>query len=169
MDNIIKGINYEIFINEYLNNKDNIKISYLWKDIPEDILFTYSFINSLHDVRLNRKTNNINKLEDIGTDIIYINNNDECIIVQCKNYSKPIKIEDLSGFFFIMCKHTDKIGEIYYTNKLSKKILVEYNNYDRIKLIKKEMNNNITIQETFKPYEYQESIIKISKEYYINK
>ena len=34
MNNIIKGLEYEIFINDYLNNKDNIKISYLWKDIP---------------------------------------------------------------------------------------------------------------------------------------
>ena len=92
MNNIIKGYQYEIFINDYLNSNDNIKISYLWKDIPEDILYTYAFINSIHDVRLNRKTNNINKLEDIGTDIIYINQNDECIIVQCKNFNKPIKL-----------------------------------------------------------------------------
>jgi predicted helicase len=120
--------------------KDNIKISYLWKDIPEYLLFDYGFIKSYDDHRLQRKTNNINKLEDIGSDIIYINHNDECIIVQCKNYAlrKSIKIEDLSGFFFIMCKHNDKIGEIYYTNKLSKKILNEYEDNDRIKLIKKE-------------------------------
>ena len=86
MDSHSKGLEYEIFINEYLNNKDNIKISYLWKDIPEDILFTYDFINSLNDTRLNRKTDKVNKLEDIGSDIVYINNSDECIIVQCKNY-----------------------------------------------------------------------------------
>ena len=66
-----------------------------------------------------------------------------------------------------MCKHTDKIGQIYYTNKLSKKITIEYNNNERIKLIKKEMiineNNNI-----FKLYDYQEKIINIANQYYIN-
>jgi hypothetical protein len=72
MNNIIKGYQYEIFINDYLNSNDNIKISYLWKDIPEDILYTYAFINSIHDVRLNRKTNNINILYQYPTtDIIY--------------------------------------------------------------------------------------------------
>jgi len=106
MNNIEKGYQYEIFINNYLNTLTNIKISYLWKDIPEYILFDYGFIKSYNDHRLQRKTNNINKLKDIGTDIIYINNNDECIIVQCKNYAKPIKIEDLSGF--------DKIKNILY-------------------------------------------------------
>ena len=168
MDNIEKGYQYELFINNYLNTKDNIKISYLWKDIPEYLLFDYGFIKSYNDYRLQRKTNNINKLEDIGSDIIYINQNDKCIIVQCKNYTKSIKIEDLSGFFFIMCKHIDKIGEIYYTNKLSKKILNEYEDNDRIKLIKKEFIQDNKIIDIIKPYDYQNKIIKLAEEYYKN-
>ena len=67
---------------------------------PEYILFDYNFIKSYDDNRLNRKTNNINKLEDIGTDIIYITKEDKCIIFQCKNYINTIRIEDLSGLFF---------------------------------------------------------------------
>ena len=40
--------------------------------VPEDPEFTYAFINSIHDVRLNRKTNNINILYQYPTtDIIY--------------------------------------------------------------------------------------------------
>ena len=140
MDNIQKGYQYEIFINNFLNSIDTIKISYLWKNIPEYILFDYGFIKSYEDNRLLRKTNHINKLEDIGTDIIYIDHNDQCVIVQCKDYTRSIKIEDLSGFFFIMCKHIDKIGEIYYTNKLSHKIFNEYYDDTRIKLIKKKNN-----------------------------
>ena len=166
MNNIEKGYQYEIFINDYLNSKDNIKIAYLWKDIPEYLLYDYGFIKSYNDHRLQRKTNNINKLEDIGSDIIYINQNNECIIVQCKNYNKPIKIDDLSGFFFIMCKHIDKIGEIYYTNKLSKKILNEYNDDERIKLIKKEFKQDTQVINTIKPYDYQNTIIKLGGEYY---
>jgi len=165
MNNIIKGSNYEIFINDYLNSNNNIKISYLWNDIPEYVLFDYGFIKSYDDHRLQRKTNNINKLEDIGTDIIYINNNDECIIVQCKDYINSIRIEDLSGFFFIMRKHKDKIGEIYYTNKLSKKILFEYNDDDSIKLIKKEFIEEKIIN-VIKPYDYQLNIIKLAEDYY---
>jgi len=166
MNNIEKGYQYEIFINDYLNTLNNIKIAYLWKYIPEYLLFDYGFIKSYNDNRLNRKTNNINKLEDIGSDIIYINQNDECIIVQCKNYNKSIKIDDLSGFFFIMCKHIDKIGEIYYTNKLSKKILNEYNNDNRIKLIKKEIIQDTKVTNIIKPYDYQNNIIKLAEEYY---
>ena len=72
------------------------------KNIPEYLLFDYGFIKSYNDHRLLRKTNNINKLEDIDTDIVYINKNNECIIVQCKNYTKSIKIDDLSGFLLCL-------------------------------------------------------------------
>uniref|UniRef100_A0A6C0EHT5 Helicase ATP-binding domain-containing protein n=1 Tax=viral metagenome TaxID=1070528 RepID=A0A6C0EHT5_9ZZZZ len=164
MDNQIKGYEYEKFINNFLNTKENIKISYLWKDIPEQILFDFGFIKSYNDNRLKRKTNNINKLEDIGTDIIYITKEDKCIIVQCKNYSNSVIINDLAGFFFIMCEHIDKIGEIYYTNQISKKISI-----DRIKCIHKEFNQNILENENIiKPYDYQINIIKIAEEYYKN-
>ena len=127
MDNIQKGYQYEIFINNFLNSIDTIKISYLWKNIPEYILFDYGFIKSYEDNRLLRKTNHINKLEDIGTDIIYIDNNDQCVIVQCKDYTRSIKIEDLSGFFFIMCKHNDKSGIIGLYNCLLYIILIIVN------------------------------------------
>jgi hypothetical protein len=33
MNNIEKGYQYEIYINDYLNSKDNIKESYLWKNV----------------------------------------------------------------------------------------------------------------------------------------
>ena len=92
MNNIEKGYQYEIFINDYLNTLNNIKISYLWKNVPEYLLFDYGFIKYYNDHRLQRKTNNINKLEDIGTDIIYITKYDKCIIVQCKNYSNSIQL-----------------------------------------------------------------------------
>jgi len=66
-----------------------------------------------------------------------------------------------------MCKHIDKIDEIYYTNKFSKKILNEYENNDRIKLIKKEIiHNNNNIINIIKPYDYQNNIIKLAEEYY---
>ena len=171
MENIIKGHNYELFINDFLNNLDYVEKSYLWKHIPEYVLFDYGFIKSYNDHRLNRKTDNINKLEDVGTDIIYINQNGECIIVQCKNYTNSIRIEDLSGFFFIMRKHKDKVGEIYYTNRLSRKITEEFFDDDSIKLIKKEFYSEdiINIPEfIIKPYDYQTNIINLAYDYYNN-
>lgn len=39
MDNQIKGYKYEKFINNFLNTKDDVKISYLWKDIPDLNIF----------------------------------------------------------------------------------------------------------------------------------
>ena len=68
-----------------------------------------------------------------------------------------------------MCKHRDKIGEIYYTNKLSKKISIIYENDDIIKLIKKEFKQDIEENENnkiIKPYDYQNKIIKLADEYY---
>jgi predicted helicase len=175
MNNIKKGQEYEIYINNFLNSLEHVKISYLWKDIPDYVLFDYQFINSYNDKRLLRKTNSINKLQDIGTDIIYIIDNEECtpIVVQCKNYSEnnTIRIDDLSGFFFIMCKHIDKIGEIYYSNKICNNIINEFNSSEsRIKLIKKDPIDNLIVKnniiEKIKLYDYQIEAIKLSKEYY---
>ena len=39
MDNYIKGYEYEKQINNYLNTLEKVKKSYLWKDIPEYVLF----------------------------------------------------------------------------------------------------------------------------------
>jgi hypothetical protein len=62
-----------------------------------------------------------------------------------------------------MCNHIDKVGEIYYTSKLSKKILLEYENNNRIKLIKKELINELNnTQNIIKPYDYQLNIITLA-------
>lgn len=164
MDNYIKGFLYEKQINDYLNSSNNVKISYLWKDIPEYILLDYGFIKSINDSRLLRKTDEINKLEDIGSDIIYINNDNQCIIVQCKNYTKNVRIKDIAGFSFILLLHRDKTGELYYTSKLSYKI-VDNMTTDVIKLIHKDYEYNIE-KFIITPYDYQLKIIDIATEYY---
>ena len=161
MNNIIKGHQYEEFINNYLNSLNNIKNSYLWKDVSEYVLFDYKFINSYTLHRLNIK-NGCNPLQDIGTDILYITNDDECIIVQCKNYTNSIKIEDLAGFYYIMNQHNNKTGEVYYTSRLSKQIYPS----EKIKYIKKSFLKEK--QTNFKLYDYQENVIKLADEYYNN-
>ena len=167
MDNIIRGLEYEKFINNYFNTLENIKISYLWKDVPEYVLFDYNFIDSYEDSRLRRKLDNINKLQDIGTDIIYIDVDDKCVIAQCKNYTtNPVSIQDLAGFFFIMTKHEDKLGEIYYNNKIMHNIKKELKNNNRIKLIRKPFIET-QISQIFELYNYQTQVIDLASKYYL--
>ena len=160
-----KGLEYELYINDYLNSNinDHIKISYMWKDVPEYVLFDYGFINDYNQHRMNIK-NNENPLQDIGTDILYINQEDECVIVQCKNYSSSVRINDLAGFYYIMSVHHDKRGEIYYTSSLSRLI----NESKNIKYFKKEIVNERVKEkiEVIKPYNYQQVVIDRAAEYY---
>lgn len=99
-DNIIKGYEYEIYINALINSHNDTKISYLWKDVPDQILFDANIINNYNAHRLNRKNNkNINPLHDFGIDIIQITKFNELVFVQCKNYSGTLKVDHLGGFF----------------------------------------------------------------------
>ena len=80
MDNIIKGYNYEVQIKFYIINNLN-KLAYLWSEAPENILINNNIIGSHNQHRLNRK----NKLIDTGVDIIQLEDNYICSLVQCKN------------------------------------------------------------------------------------
>ena len=82
--NQIKGLNYEVQIKDYIINNLN-KIAYLWKDIPEILLIKYGFIGSHNEERLNRKELNENPLQDTGIDILQIDSDEECILIQCKS------------------------------------------------------------------------------------
>ena len=75
MDKIIKGKEYEIFINKYLNELDITKESYLWQNVPEQTLYDAGLITDYNEHRLKRKTTKINPLRDVGIDIIRINKN----------------------------------------------------------------------------------------------
>ena len=158
------GLAYEIYINNYLNNQDHIKISYLWKNVPDYILYDYGFINSYDEIRNERKNNT---LQDIGTDILYITKDNKCVIVQCKNYSNNIKVEDLAGFFLIMHQHEDKLGEVYYTSDISHIIKNKYTK-NRLKFIRKEFQIENNIISNIQLYDYQKNIIDISNYFYQN-
>ena len=69
-----------MYINEYLNSdiNDHVKVSYMWKDVPEYVLFDYGFINDYVEYRKKVK-NNENPLQDIGTNILYLNQEDKCV------------------------------------------------------------------------------------------
>lgn len=167
MDNKIKGDLYEIFINSYLNTLDSTKNSYLWRDIPEFILYQANLITCYNEHRLKRKSDKINPLQDIGLDIITVNNNDDIIFIQCKNYTGMVNVACLSGFFMMMTNHIDKVGYVYYSNKITKK--VKENVPDRIILEHKpfvmsqisDLNNDIEL------FDYQKNIVDIYNKFYI--
>lgn len=136
MTNKNKGDVYESFIKKYL--LDKFTFVYLWKEIPSQLLFDYNFIYSVKDIKKVQQDIK-NPLIDIGIDIIYFDN-DNCIIVQCKNYKKNIKIDDLAWFFSIICtnNHKDKYKELYYTSNLTSNLKKICNNIPSLKTIKKE-------------------------------
>jgi len=118
MSKIDKGTKYEEYICDYINKNNNNSIAYLWKDVPDFILFNAKLIDDIDNCRLNRDTCK-NYIHDIGIDIIQLNKDTNKIsFIQCKNYEGTLCIKDLAGYFAIMSQseHYDKEGIIYTSN-----------------------------------------------------
>ena len=145
--NYIKGIEYEIYINNNLNCIENNK-SWLWSNIPELELRDANILGNWNEYRFNRKLlkNSIetekkeNGLIDTGCDILLKKDN-KYYIVQCKNYSEKnyVTIQDLAGFF-MMSKLYDLDGIVFYTSKLSPNLSCQ-KNCNEIKFIKNTFNS----------------------------
>ena len=155
MNNQEKGLNYEIFIKNYLE-EDFQNQAWLWKDIPEYNLKDAGLLNDWNLHRYIRKENKINGLPDLGTDILLKCNNTYKLI-QCKNYGPKnyVNINDLAGFYGMMV-HFKKDGILYYTSKLSHN-LKSFKPVNEVQFIRKEFiieknNNTKSIKE---PYDYQ--------------
>ena len=171
--NLEKGTNYEIQIRDYIVNTLN-KRAYLWKDTPEYLLIESNIIGSHNQNRIIRKENLENSLQDTGIDIIQVDKDDKCSIIQCKNgYKNGITMNDLSGF---MCwlAHLDKLnGYVYYTNKLSNPISNLPKN-NRIHYIKQSyIDRNLEINQIskieYKPLNYQiDAKLAIEKYFLLN-
>jgi superfamily II DNA or RNA helicase len=137
MTNLEKGLNYEIFIKNYLINKNQENNAWLWKDIPELELRKCNILGNWNEYRIKRKNSKYNnELIDTGCDIL-LKNSGKYYIIQCKNYdiTNSIKIQDLSGFYMMMI-HYDLDGKLYYTSKLSHNIISQKNT-NKIEYIKK--------------------------------
>jgi superfamily II DNA or RNA helicase len=164
MQNYLKGIEYEIFIRDYLL-QDN-KIVYLWNDIPLDDLIQIGLFKNYEEKLIYRREcylkYNKHKCSDIGCDILYYKDNIP-VIVQCKNYSKNVYLNKLGGFFgfLLKCNHySNSLGELYYTSDLS--FNVKMFKCDVLKYIKKDFitenisdHNSDFDYEKLKPYDYQ--------------
>ena len=125
-ENQIKGSAYE---NQILDLIRREKQAYLWHQTPETILIENGIIGSHNAARLKRKEARTNQeanseeenpLRDTGIDIIRMENETECSLVQCKNgYKHGVSMHDLGGFMCWMAMMPDKQGYVYYTDKLS--------------------------------------------------
>jgi superfamily II DNA or RNA helicase len=148
MDNKIRGDRYELQIYNYLIlNYTNYKI-FMWRDVPIKYIIKYNFDditkyenNNLDD----EKSNSI----DIGCDILMINKNDEeIIIVQCKNYNnKKVCVSDLAGFSHMIAFSPIPIKGLIISN-------TELSNVSMFKL---PHTQNIKFLQI--PYEEKENII----------
>ena len=152
-----KGDAYELQIKSYIINELNKK-AYLWHETPETILINCGIIGSHNEHRLRRISNKENSLIDTGIDIIQIENNNTCSLVQCKNgYKSGLTFNDLSGFMCWMSGLINLNGYVYYTNKLSDNIKCLPNPNERIKYIKQKYIKEeiIEIKNEIKPFDYQ--------------
>lgn len=152
-----KGDTYEFYIKSSL--LQNYSKVYLWSDIPLDTLIESKIFKCYSEKRLARiKCKKINSekqnpIPDTGCDILYYNN-EEWIIVQCKDHVSSITIQKLAGYFF-MRELTNLRGEVYYTSNLSHNLTS--GDLLKTKFIKlkypKEISN--TKQDKLVPYDYQ--------------
>ncbi len=123
-----------------MSNKNIKKVGY---DVPSNIL----------DKRFYK---NYKICDDIGCDIIGINNDDTIDYIQCKNYSTTgndniINICDLAGFYNFVAENNITNPIVYYSGKLSQQIVCRQNKikYFNVPLI----NNNDIIK--IIPRDYQ--------------
>ena len=171
MSKIDKGTIYEEYVCNYINNFRNNSnvIAYLWKDVPDFILFNAKLIDDIDDCRINRETCK-NYIHDIGIDIIQINNDTNKIsFIQCKNYEGSLCIKDLAGYFAIMAQseHYDKEGIIYTSNNKYSHNLVKVCKGRTHTFIHLPMENNIIIPKNiFVPHSYQLECLENFNEYY---
>ncbi len=120
-----KGLTYETYVLD--NIKNNYKNCYRWNEIPINILSSKFYTND-------------KICDDIGCDIIGINHDNTIDYIQCKNYSKTIRISDLSGFYNFVSENSISNAIVYYTGKLSKQVILRKYNVQYINLKKNDDN-----------------------------
>lgn len=140
-----KGLEYEIYICDYLNKKAN-NYALLWNQIPIETLIMINYVTDSDTLRKHRKlmAENVNFLPDLGCDVLLYNGTNY-IIVQCKNYSGIIPLNKLNGFYKCL-NNTQLQGMLYYNGILSTEICntlrndVLYKNKKFIKINRKQKN-----------------------------
>ena len=156
MTNKLKGDIYEEYVKNYLVNKSNSYV-WLWNDIPEVHLRKMGYIGDWNKHRIIKREDKINNFPDVGCDILQLQNN-EYIIVQCKNYnSKNVTLTDLGTFYYFVFNY-NKRGVVYYSKGISRHI-TEHKPNNLIEYIKLPMVQTttqiISTKLLERPYYYQ--------------
>ena len=155
---------YEKYISNYLAKENINSINWIWHNIPEEHLINAGIIGDWNEHRINRKLNRINKLPDLGCDILYLNENGEYILIQCKFYnSNSIGIDSLAGFNAMMLAYDQLKGIVYHTSKITSN-LQSLKKSSRISYIKKDIDDNKTIIQK----QLNKSILLEPRDYQIN-
>ena len=154
--NKIKGDAYELFILNHLITVENYDCAWLWKNVPEKVLFEENIIDDYADYSYARN--------DIGIDIIALKDN-KYIYVQCKNYEESICVQDLAGYYYFKALF-EKKTLVYYNGKLSKG-LKYYIKRKKIEFINVPfINKNNAVYKEDKVYEireYQQEAVQLLK------
>lgn len=117
--NKLKGDTYEYSVRNLFSKTETI---WLWQEVPESVLRKIGYIGDWNEYRINKRTNKINNLPDLGCDLILFSNNKYCCI-QCKNYeSRNVTLNDLGTFYFLIYKY-NLIGKVFYSKSISRNIL----------------------------------------------
>ena len=171
-----KGYLYEIQIRDYIINNLN-KMAYLWSHTPEMILLENNIIGTHNDARLKRKElkedKKLNPLQDTGIDVIQLEDDGKCAIVQCKNgYKKGVTMNDLAGFMCWMAHLDQTKGYVYYTDKLSLNLRslptnprIKYIKEPYIEPVKNDIESKIFNIDNEK-LKYQQIAFEAANEYY---
>jgi superfamily II DNA or RNA helicase len=174
--NKTKGDNYELFVAEKIKNENNEV--FLWKNIPENILYEINYINNWNKYRLEKikyklgqkYDNNHNYFMDTGVDII-VKENNNIKFIQCKCYdNSKLNWSDISTFLG-MCFNYNKNGELYYTkDDCLNYNLIEHTqnliNNGKLKLIHFP-NENIQQIPTFELRDYQVESSNLCKDFFV--
>lgn len=151
-----KGLQYELQAYNYLILENPLYNVFLWKNVPLKYILNLKLDNSIdYKNYLNIYNslnihNSLNNSVDIGCDIMMVNKEDEndIILVQCKNYlDKKVCIKDLSGFSFLLAfSHISLKGLIISNTILSNRIIFKLNHIDKIKFIKLNYDDTISLK-----------------------
>jgi superfamily II DNA or RNA helicase len=186
-----KGTLYEIYINNYINNYINTLpetlISYMWRKVPEQVLYMAGLITDYNKHLLNRRTKKmiekdyVNPLQDTGVDIVTVNKDYSITFVQCKNFMACVKKFNLETFFTMLNKYKQK-GIVYHSqDKIAASLseIIDSTDEKILKFIHKpilendqniELTNTINFkQPEIKLYQYQQEIVDKYVNYYKNK
>jgi superfamily II DNA or RNA helicase/prophage antirepressor-like protein len=105
--NKLKGDNYEKYVLNHLK-KDHTNI-WLWKDVPERILFDNNIIINYDEYCENRK--------DIGIDVVGLKDN-KLYFYQCKNHQSTVTLDKISGMMFFAISRDVDVN-LCYSAKIS--------------------------------------------------